>query len=146
MFYVLSFFLKFYATRNWLSADLSSDIVRKREHVSVRTGRLKGENRGNSHQKNEQSSASSSFLSLSFSQLLSERRPQSRELTTNNYRLKFSRNKVSLDNILGAMSLCFSASGFIEYRRLDVFLSSKEPRYIFELFRIAYIFIVLLFL
>lgn len=81
-----------------------------------------------------------SSLSLSFSRPLSENRPQSRELTTNNYRLKFPRNKVSLDNILGAMSLCFSASGFIEYRRLDVSLSSKEPQYVFELFRIARIF------
>lgn len=52
-YYMLSFILKFYATRNWLSTDLSSDIVQKREHVSVRTGRLKGENRDNSHQKNE---------------------------------------------------------------------------------------------
>lgn len=79
-------------------------------------------------------------LFLSFSRPLSENRPQNRELTTNNYRLKFPRNKVSLDNILGAMSLCFSASGFIEYRRLDVSLSSKEPQYVFELFRIARIF------
>lgn len=107
--------------------------AQKGEHVAGWTGRLKVENRDNSRRR-----MNSLLRRLRFSQSLSKGPPQSGERTTNNYRLKLSRNKVSTDNILRAMSLCFSTVGFIEYHRVDVslFLSaSKEPQYVFQLLR-----------